>query len=39
MVSEGKKKVAVAGSRCHKGELKRDALYRIMRDGQVFYEG
>ncbi|KAG6442547.1 hypothetical protein O3G_MSEX002418 [Manduca sexta] len=39
MVSEGKKKVQVAGCRCSKGTLVRNALYRIIRGGEVVYEG
>lgn len=39
MVSEGKKKVPVAGCRCTKGNLARSALYRVIRGQQVVYEG
>lgn len=38
-VTEGKKKVTVAGSRCVKGQLTRQALYKLVRDNQVLYEG
>ncbi|XP_050354336.1 translation initiation factor IF-2, mitochondrial [Nymphalis io] len=38
-VSEGKKKVPVAGCRCVKGSLARNALYRVVRGGDVVYEG
>ncbi|GBP22863.1 Translation initiation factor IF-2, mitochondrial [Eumeta japonica] len=39
MVSEGRKKVPVAGCRCLKGTLNKHALYRIVRGAQVVYEG
>jgi translation initiation factor IF-2 len=38
-VTEGKKKVEVAGSRCTKGLLKRDASFRIKRDEDYIFEG
>ncbi|XP_021963798.1 translation initiation factor IF-2, mitochondrial [Folsomia candida] len=39
-VSEGKKKaVMVAGSRCTKGVLKRNALYRVQRGEDVIFDG
>ncbi|XP_047537062.1 translation initiation factor IF-2, mitochondrial [Vanessa atalanta] len=38
-VSEGKKKVPVAGCRCVKGSLARNALYRVVRGQDVVYEG
>ncbi|XP_046971293.1 translation initiation factor IF-2, mitochondrial [Vanessa cardui] len=38
-VSEGKKKVPVAGCRCVKGALARNALYRVVRGQEVVYEG
>nr|XP_026490978.1 translation initiation factor IF-2, mitochondrial [Vanessa tameamea] len=38
-VSEGKKKVPVAGCRCVKGSLVRNALYRVVRGQDVVYEG
>lgn len=38
-VSDGKRKVPVAGARCVRGVLARDALYRLVRDGEVVYEG
>ncbi|KPJ17703.1 Translation initiation factor IF-2, mitochondrial, partial [Papilio machaon] len=39
VVSEGKRRVPVAGCRCVRGTLARHALYRITRNGQVLYEG
>ncbi|KAJ0173839.1 hypothetical protein K1T71_010988 [Dendrolimus kikuchii] len=39
MVTEGKKKVPVAGCRCTKGNLARSALYRVVRGQEVVYEG
>ncbi|XP_052756444.1 translation initiation factor IF-2, mitochondrial [Galleria mellonella] len=38
-VSEGKRKVPVAGCRCLKGNLVRNALYRVIREQQQVYEG
>ncbi|XP_059058284.1 translation initiation factor IF-2, mitochondrial-like, partial [Achroia grisella] len=38
-VTEGKRKVPVAGCRCVKGNLHRNALYRVIRELQVVYEG
>ncbi|CAH4031430.1 unnamed protein product [Pieris brassicae] len=38
-VSEGKKKVSVAGCRCTKGTLLRQALYKVIRNDQVVFEG
>lgn len=38
-INEGKKKIPVAGSRCVKGQLKRNALYRLMRNDEVLYDG
>ncbi|XP_028177069.1 translation initiation factor IF-2, mitochondrial [Ostrinia furnacalis] len=39
MVTEGKKKVPVAGCRCMKGSLARNALYRVIRGQEVVFEG
>ncbi|XP_076045082.1 mitochondrial translation initiation factor 2 [Oratosquilla oratoria] len=39
LISEGKKKHPVAGCRCVKGELKKDALYRVLRGHDIVYEG
>lgn len=38
-VTEGKRKVPVAGARCVKGALHRDARFRLLRDGRVVHEG
>jgi len=38
-VTEGKKKVHVAGSRCTKGQLKRDANFRLMRGEEILCDG
>ncbi|KAL1460962.1 hypothetical protein WDU94_012896 [Cyamophila willieti] len=39
LISEGKKKIPVAGCRCTKGVLKRNALYRLIRKREVLFEG
>ncbi|XP_064111315.1 translation initiation factor IF-2, mitochondrial-like [Macrobrachium nipponense] len=39
VVTEGKKKIPVAGCRCIKGTLKRDARYRVIRKEEVIHEG
>ncbi|XP_037971328.2 translation initiation factor IF-2, mitochondrial [Plutella xylostella] len=39
VVTEGKKKVPVAGCRCMKGSLARNALYRVIRGQEVVHEG
>ncbi|XP_041969846.1 translation initiation factor IF-2, mitochondrial isoform X2 [Aricia agestis] len=38
-VSEGRRRVPVAGARCTRGVLQRNALYRVVRNGEVVYEG
>ncbi|KMQ95956.1 translation initiation factor if- mitochondrial [Lasius niger] len=38
-VTEKKKKVKVAGCRCVKGNLKKDALYRLIREQDTLYIG
>lgn len=38
-VTDGKKKVAIAGSRCTKGLLKRSANFRLLRKNQVVFDG
>lgn len=38
-INEGRKKVPVAGCRCVKGMLRKSALYRIVRNHDVVYEG
>ncbi|XP_047492575.1 translation initiation factor IF-2, mitochondrial-like isoform X2 [Penaeus chinensis] len=39
VVTEGKKKIPVAGCRCVKGTLKKDALYRVIRGQDIIHEG
>lgn len=39
IVTENKKKVPVAGCRCVKGTLNRNALYRVIRGQEVIFEG
>ncbi|XP_026725711.1 translation initiation factor IF-2, mitochondrial [Trichoplusia ni] len=39
IVTENKKKVPVAGCRCVKGSLSRNALYRVIRGQEVVFEG
>ncbi|XP_060805283.1 translation initiation factor IF-2, mitochondrial [Amyelois transitella] len=39
MVTEGKKKVPVAGCRCTKGNLSRNSLYKVIRNQEVVFEG
>ncbi|XP_022255998.1 translation initiation factor IF-2, mitochondrial-like isoform X2 [Limulus polyphemus] len=39
LVTEGKKKIPIAGCRCVKGVLKKDAKYRVMRREEVIHEG
>lgn len=39
IITEGKKKVPVAGCRCTKGMLKRHAQYRLVREVDVIHEG
>lgn len=39
LINEGKKKVPVAGCRCTKGILKRNALYKLIRENEVIHEG
>lgn len=38
-INQGRKKVPVAGCKCTKGFLKRDALYRLIRKGTIIFEG
>lgn len=38
-ISEGRKKVSVAGCKCTLGILKRSAMFRLIRNGKTFYEG
>lgn len=39
VITEGRKKVPVAGSRCVKGTLKKNALYRVVRGQDTIHEG
>uniref|UniRef100_A0A2A4JYC4 Translation initiation factor IF-2, mitochondrial n=1 Tax=Heliothis virescens TaxID=7102 RepID=A0A2A4JYC4_HELVI len=39
IVTENKKKVPVAGCRCVKGSLARNAMYRVIRGQEVVFEG
>uniref|UniRef100_A0A8D8YTF0 Translation initiation factor IF-2, mitochondrial n=1 Tax=Cacopsylla melanoneura TaxID=428564 RepID=A0A8D8YTF0_9HEMI len=39
LITDGKKKIPVAGCRCTKGVLKRNALYKLVRRGEVLFEG
>lgn len=39
IITEGKKKIPVAGCRCVKGVLKKDANYRVMRGQDLIHEG
>ncbi|XP_037943309.1 translation initiation factor IF-2, mitochondrial-like, partial [Teleopsis dalmanni] len=38
-INEGRKEVPVAGCRCVKGILKKAQKFRLVRDGDVIYEG
>lgn len=38
-ITDKKKKVKVAGCRCIKGNLKKDAMYRLMREEKIIYTG
>lgn len=38
-ITDKKKKVKVAGCRCVKGNLKKDAMYRLMREEKILYTG
>ncbi|XP_049818285.1 translation initiation factor IF-2, mitochondrial isoform X2 [Aethina tumida] len=38
-INQGKKKVPVAGCRCIKGNLKRAALYKVVRNGEIIHTG
>lgn len=40
LITDGKKKkVPVAGCRCVKGELKKAALYKVIRNGEELHRG
>ncbi|CAH1126569.1 unnamed protein product [Ceutorhynchus assimilis] len=38
-INRGRKRVPVAGCRCTQGLLKREALFRVQRSGEIIYEG
>lgn len=38
-ISEGKKKIPVAGSRCVKGTLTKSCMFRLIRDEEVLFDG
>ncbi|XP_015588202.1 translation initiation factor IF-2, mitochondrial isoform X2 [Cephus cinctus] len=38
-VSEGRKKIPVAGCRCTKGVLKKSEMFRLMRENEIIYTG
>ncbi|XP_076314547.1 mitochondrial translation initiation factor 2 isoform X2 [Tachypleus tridentatus] len=39
LVTEGKKKIPIAGCRCVKGVLKKDAKYRVIRREEILHDG
>lgn len=39
IINEGRKKVPVAGCRCVKGVLKKNALFRVMRNEECLFDG
>ncbi|KAK8727613.1 hypothetical protein OTU49_009650, partial [Cherax quadricarinatus] len=39
LITERKKKVPVAGCRCVRGVLKKEALYRVIRGQDIIHEG
>uniref|UniRef100_G3MKY6 Translation initiation factor IF-2, mitochondrial n=1 Tax=Amblyomma maculatum TaxID=34609 RepID=G3MKY6_AMBMU len=39
VVTEGKKKVPVAGCKCTKGMLRKNALYKVVRDEKTIHSG
>ncbi|KAJ8945217.1 hypothetical protein NQ314_009286, partial [Rhamnusium bicolor] len=38
-ITQGRKKIPVAGCRCVKGNLRRTAMYKVIRNGEVIYAG
>lgn len=38
-ITEGKKEVTVLGCRCTKGVLKKNLKYKLLRNGEVVYDG
>lgn len=39
LITEGKKKIPVAGCRCVKGVLKKNAKFRVVRNEEILFEG
>lgn len=39
LINVGKKKIPVAGCKCTRGVLKKNALCKIIRSGKVLYNG
>lgn len=39
LVNDGKKKIPVAGCRCIKGTLRKNALYKVCRDSETIHKG
>lgn len=39
IINEGRKEVPVAGCRCTKGVLKKNQRFRLLRDGEIIYDG
>ena len=39
MINDGKKKLPVAGCRCVSGSLIKKHKFRLIRDGDVLYDG
>lgn len=38
-INEGRKEIPVAGCRCTKGVLKKSQRFRLLRDGEIIYDG
>lgn len=39
IINEGRKEVPVAGCRCTKGVLKKNQRFRLLRNGEIIYDG
>ncbi|KAH8417452.1 hypothetical protein KR222_000252, partial [Zaprionus bogoriensis] len=39
LINEGRKEVPVAGCRCTKGVLKKSQRFRLLRNGEIIYDG
>ncbi|KAH7941904.1 hypothetical protein HPB49_018450 [Dermacentor silvarum] len=39
MINEGRKKIPVAGCKCTKGTLRKNALYKVVRDSETIHSG